>query len=608
MRTPSAFTADQTHGRHLELVLLATTDLHAHLRPFNYYTDSEGDHPGLSRIATLVERQRALHPNCLLFDNGDTLQGTPLGDVAVEAPMPGPHPMIAAMNALGYDAATVGNHDFNYGLAFLHQAIASADHPVVLANATLADGTALLPRSVILDRAFRDADGQAAQLRIGVIGLAPPQITKWEASLLKGRVETRPIVATAKAEASLLRQAGADLVIALCHSGEGPSVDADDLENALLPLAASGAVDAIVAGHTHRQLPRDGIAFACPVVQPGFFGSHLGQITLTLRDSSEGWQVVGAHTMLHPATGHDVPASPALMRLSELAHDATMAHARRHIGTTEAPLETFFALAGDSPTLALVAEAGRAHAVRALEDHPLAHLPILSAAAPFKAGGRGGPGAYTDIPAGPLSLRNAADLYPFPNALHVLRASGADLRDWLERVASAFNRIDPGTNGQALLDPGFSGYNFDVLFGLSYRFDLSAPARYSADGEQGFPGPGRVRALSHQGRPLSDDDAFLVVTNSYRAAGGGHFMAPPRCDTVLAETISVREVVTRHIIGSSPLRPKAQPTWGFEPMGRTEVIYETGPGAVTHTERMDALGLAPVGPANGGFFRFTLRL
>ncbi|WP_370251955.1 bifunctional 2',3'-cyclic-nucleotide 2'-phosphodiesterase/3'-nucleotidase [Nioella sp.] len=608
MRTPSAFTADQTHGRHLELVLLATTDLHAHLRPFNYYTDSEGDHPGLSRIATLVERQRALHPNCLLFDNGDTLQGTPLGDVAVEAPTPGPHPMIAAMNALGYDAATVGNHDFNYGLAFLHQAVATADHPVVLANVTLADGTALLPRSVILDRAFRDADGQAAQLRIGVIGLAPPQITKWDASLLKGRVETSPIVATAKAEATPLRQAGADLVIALCHSGEGPSVDADDLENALLPLAASGAVDAIVAGHTHRHLPRDGIAFACPVVQPGFFGSHLGQITLTLRDSSEGWQVVGAHTMLHPATGPDAPASPALMRLSEQAHEATIAHARRQIGITEAPLETFFALAGDSPTLALVAEAGRAHAVRALKDHPLAQLPILSAAAPFKAGGRGGPGAYTDIPAGPLSLRNAADLYPFPNALHVLRASGADLRDWLERVASAFNRIDPGSNGQTLLDPGFSGYNFDVLFGLSYRFDLSAPARYSADGEQSIPGPGRVRALSHQGRPLSDDDAFLVVTNSYRAAGGGHFMAPPRCDTVLAETISVREVVTRHIIGSSPLRPKAQPTWGFEPMGRTEVLYETGPGAVTHTERMDALGLAPVGPADGGFFRFTLRL
>ncbi len=596
----------------MRLVVLATTDLHANLRPYNYYLDGEAGDPCLARIATLVDRLRAAEPNCLLFDNGDTLQGTPLGDVAQERGLTAPHPMIAAMNHMGYDAATVGNHDFNYGLPFLEASVESAEFPVVLANVDRAHGTSLLPRSVILNRELHATDGGTEILCIGVVGLTPPQITKWDNTLLSGKVQTRPIVETARTEAKALRKAGADLVIALCHSGQGPDQDAPDLENALLPLAASDAMDAIVAGHTHRVFPDGsdkGLIHGVPVVQPGFFGSHLGQITLDLiyRD---GWQIRDAFSCVHPVLPKEgpVPASPAILSQSEDSHEQTLVHTRRPIGETLAPLETYFALAGDSPTLAFMAEATLTHASRALEGHPLNGLPLLSAVAPFKGGGRGGPGYYTDIPVGPLTIRNAADLYAFPNTLQVLRVTGADLTDWLERSASAFLQITPGAQGQALLDPGFSSYNFDVLFGLHYSINVSQPARYSADGEQVFPGPGRIRDLRYKGRDVARGDEFLVVTNSYRAAGGGHHPAAARGETVLQSPLAVRKLLADHIGDTAPIRPSAQPTWRFTPLGGTDVTYETGPGAVAHSNRAAALGLRPLGPAPNGFYRFGMTL
>lgn len=587
--------------------MLATTDLHATLRPYNYYLDTAGNDPGLASVATLVRKLRADCPNCLLFDNGDTLQGSPLGDLAAEGGLKAPHPMIAAMNALGYDAATVGNHDFNYGLDYLHRMLADATYPVVLANLDRADGESLLPRSAMLDRVFEGAEGGRHRLRIGVLGLTPPQVAKWDAALLSGQVRARPIVESARVEAARLRERGADLVIALCHSGLGPEADAPDLENAVLPLAAGKAVDGIVAGHTHKTLPapeQPGKIHGIPVVQPGFLGSHLGQIRFRLVHDGR-WRVTAGEARLHPV---EISPDPALKALSKSSHTATLAHVRRPIGTTDAPLETYFSLAGGCPSLALVAEATRSAARRALENHSLSHLPLLAAAAPFKAGGRGGPGYYTDIPAGPLSIRHAADLYAYPNSLHVLRVTGADLRDWLERSASAYRRITPGGERQSLLDRAFSGYNFDVIHGVTYSIDVTAPARYSADGEQAFDGPGRIRDLCHDARPVGPDDAFLVVTNSYRAAGGGHFPAPARCETVLARPIAVREVLTEHIATASPLSPRACCTWRFAPVPGTSVIYETGPGALRHSARIAALGLEPCGETPDGFQRFLLPL
>lgn len=610
--------ANSSNGPKLRLTLLATTDLHANIRPYNYYLDQAVDDVGLARVATLVDRIRADTPNCLLFDNGDTLQGTPLGDYAAKERIADgrPHPMIAAMNAMGYDAATLGNHDFDYGLEFLTGAVEGAEFPVVLANVSRSDGTAFLSPATILTRNCQDDDGNWHCLRIGVIGLTPPQITQWNAPLLDCALTTHGIVASARKAMENLREQGVDLVVALCHSGIGPKTNHDKLENAIVPLARIAGIDAIVAGHSHSLFPA-GTAkdnqkpFGIPVVQPGFFGSHLGMIALDIERRGNEWGVVdsSAHNIPIVANGGDpVISNDRVLQVSAADHMATLGFIRRRIGASEKPLHSYFSLITNSALIGLIADAQRVCAQDVLADHPLRDLPLLSVAAPFKAGGRNGAKNFTDIPAGGLSIRNIADLYIYPNAMQILRVSGADIADWLERAACAYNQITPGQQGQLLLDHSFASYNFDVMIGLTYVIDPSQPARYSADGEDQFAGPGRIRNLCYQGQPVQAEDMFLVATNSYRASGGGHFGAAARSPVVLDPHMSVQDILIRHVAAQSPLTPKPTGTWRFATLPGTNVIVETGPGALALKPELQALGLTPAGYGPNGFARFEMDL
>jgi len=611
--------AKVNEGAVVQLTVLATTDLHASIQPYNYYLDQRVDGAGLACIATLVDRIRATVPNCLLFDNGDTLQGTPLGDYAAKERLADgrPHPMIAAMNVLGYDAATLGNHDFNYGLEFLTRSLEAAAFPVVLANVSRSDGSVFLPPTVILQRNLHDTAGAWHRLSIGVVGLVPPQIATWDKQILAGALTTGPIVETATRSARDLRQQGADIVIGLCHSGLGVHDDHPDLENAIYPLAERAGLDAIVAGHSHEVVPPTGavgnaaMPAAVPVVQPGSYGSHLGQITLTLRASDSGWQVEDSAARTLPVmgeTGDPVPASDRISRVTATDHVATLGYIRRHIGESTRPLTSYFAQVSNIAAIALIAEAQRAAADQALAGHPLADLPLLSAAAPFKAGGRGGARNYTDIAAGPLSIRNIADLYIYPNRLQILSATGADIAAWLERSACAFHQITPGSSGQRLIDHRFASYNFDVMTGLNYVIDPTRPARFSPGGEDRFETPGRIRDLSYQGRPVDPADRFLVATNSYRAAGGGHFDAPPRCELVMDTHQSVQDLLVSHIAAHVPITPEPLATWHFADLSGTSVMVETGRGARMQDADVARLGLSPAGYSPEGFACFAMEL
>src|SRR6202046_4033237 len=222
------------HGRELEmgpalasskprlrLRLLGLTDLHANLYPYDYYRDCSDNSVGLARAASLVAEARKEAPNCLLFDDGDILQGTPLGDLAAEAIAADPsasHPVIAAMNTLDYAVATLGNHDFNYGLEALERAYAQARFPIVCCNVRKSDGSPWLPPSIVIDRALVDESGTVQRLKLGVIGVAPPQIAQWDEAHVRGRLTTVDIVEAVRAELGELRPR-VDLIVVLCHSG-----------------------------------------------------------------------------------------------------------------------------------------------------------------------------------------------------------------------------------------------------------------------------------------------------------------------------------------------------------------------------------------------------
>lgn len=635
--------ADARSGQEVSLRLrvLATTDLHAHLFSYNYYANRPDHAVGLARLAAPILKSRTECPNTLLFDNGDTFQGAPLGDAALSDLMPTAraHPMIAAMNGLGYDAATLGNHDFDYGIEALERVIAAARYPIVLANVFRAGGGGpLAAPHVILERVMIDSHGALRALRIGVTGATPPQTMKWGHAHLAGRLEIEPIQPAIAREVARMRAAGVDLVVVLAHSGLGNDCAAAGDENVARALTGIPGIDAVIAGHTHRAFPPPGPpVMACSgaaLVQPGFFGSHLGQIDLDLRPRTPAlaanprpgdWRVSAAQSELLSAEDAGAEDRRALrQRLYHLpafraemarGHRLTRAYSARPLGRSTVALETFFSLLAPCAATQLIADAQRAAVMPIIAANPaLAGLTLLSCTTPFKAGGRGGPEAYTDVPPGALMLRHAADLYPYSNGLALVRAKGVQIRDWLERAASAFRQITPGGEGaqgpQALLDHDFASYNFDRMDGLSYRIDLSQPARTNAEGDEIRPGPGRIRDLCREGGgPVGDDEDFLVITNSYRAAGGGHFPAAAQCETIYLSSYPVRDVIAGHIAamrGALCLAPK--PGFSFVPLGGALVAYETGTAAAGHGARAEALGLVPDGIGGRGFARYLLRL
>lgn len=616
------------------LRVLATSDLHGHILPWDDLSDQPAPDRGLAALASLIAAARAEVPGSLLLDNGDFLNGSPLSDhVAETHGVRGAacHPMIAAMNRLGYDAATLGNHEFSNGLDLLGHALAQAEFPLIATNldrlaASGGRKRAFAPRHALVRRTLHDAAGARHCVTIGILGFLPPQTIQWERRHLAGRVAARGILSAARAALPRLRRAGADLVIALSHSGLGGEARNEEAENISCALAALEGIDAVIAGHTHQVFPNPANDSALspaeprlgpskPMVMPGFYGSHLGVIDLTLAQDGAGWRVAAHEVSLRPvsrrvgSSGRVEPLAAVDPDVAAVSAQDTAAMRRRAAepaGETAIPLHSYFALIGHSPVQSLLAEAQAHNMHDLLQGHPEAGLPMLVSVAPFKAGGRGGPANYTDIPCGHLTARNIADLYIHPNSPVALRVTGADLAMWLERSVSLFRQILPGARDACLINPDFPAYNFEMIHGLTYRVDLSQPARFDCLGQIARPGATRICGLSFNGRPIDPTQTFVLVTNSYRASGGAGFAATDPPDVVMEESRPLRRILRDHIVRQGRIAPHSRPGWGFCPMPGTTVVFDTGPGAAAHASAID--GLEPVGLQPTGFLRFRLSL
>jgi 2',3'-cyclic-nucleotide 2'-phosphodiesterase/3'-nucleotidase len=619
------------------LRIMETTDVHVHVFPYDYYADAPLDTVGLARTAALVEAVRAEAGNALLLDNGDFLQGNPMGDyMAYERGLEdgAVHPVIAAMNALGVEASTLGNHEFNYGLPFLQAAMAGAAFPFVSANVVTRRGPeptadeTLVPATLILERTLTDGAGAEHPIRVGLIGFCPPQIVEWDRQHLEGRVETRDIVEAARAWVPRLRAEGADIVVALCHSGVGAAAHEPGMENAAVPLAGVEGIDVLLTGHAHLVLPGpdyegaegvdavEGRIGGKPAVMAGFWGSHMGLVDLLLERDGEGWRVVSAECEARPIylRGEDgaitptVESVPEVLAAAEEEHEATLDYVRRPVGETAAALHSYFALVADDPSVQIVSIAQGWYVTQQLAGTPHEGLPVLSAAAPFKAGGRGGPEYYTDVPVGPVAIRNVADLYLYPNTVRAVRITGAQVKDWLERSAGIFNQIAPGGQDQVLLNPDFPSYNFDVIDGVTYRIDLTQPARFDAEGALADADAHRIVDLAHQGQPVDPAAEFVVATNNYRAEGGGNFAGADGSTVVFEAPDTNRDVLVRYILEQGTIDPAADGNWGFVPLPGTTVLFDTGPLATAYLDAVPGLAIEPAGEGPDGFARFRIAL
>jgi 2',3'-cyclic-nucleotide 2'-phosphodiesterase/3'-nucleotidase len=616
-------------GTTVQLTVLETTDLHANVVGYDYYKLSPEPSHGFDRTATLIHQARKEFANTLLLDNGDTIQGNALADYqALVKPLSCNETLgiYKVMNALKYDGAGIGNHEFNYGLAYLNQVTGSRFQvkgveqprrcagpafPMVLANVYSAKtGKPLFSPYAIIDKQVSavGADGKPVQatVRVGIIGFTPPTIMSWDKRYLEGRVHTEGVREAAEKYIPEMRRKGADLVIAIAHGGLDASPYSPSMENAGWYLAQVPGVDAMLLGHSHQLFPNPkstvpqfnlpgvdkakGLVHGVPTVMANLWGKHLGVIGLHLKHDGKRWRVEKDKTFVEARAAQTgdkayVEADPAVLALVKEEHEATIRYVKTPVGSTDFRMSSYFADVGDVSAIQVVNQAQADYVAKYVAANLPQYkgLPVLSVSAPFKSG-VAGPGDYTDVQPGDLALNNAADLYLYPNALYAVKVNGAQLKAWLEKSATRFNTIDPTkTEAQQLVNGAVPSYNFDTITShdVAYEIDVTR-----APGE-------RIRNLSWRGKPVAAEQEFLVATNNYRASGGGNFPGLDGSRTVIASPDNNRDILIAYVREAKQLTRAANGSarsWKFAAVKTAgPVVFPSAPGlaALAHEAGLD---------------------
>jgi 2',3'-cyclic-nucleotide 2'-phosphodiesterase (5'-nucleotidase family) len=530
---PSAIRAQ---GIPVDLVVAATTDVHGRLRAWDYFADSSESTRGLARLATAVDSLRHAHPGrVILLDGGDLLQGNPMTYVASRTPAM-PHPVMAAMNAMQYDAAAVGNHEFNYGVPFLEQSVAQARFPFLAANARRPDGSRAFPAFVIIER---------AGVKVGIVGATNPGANIWDRGNLRGRLTVSDIAPAVRTAVDSARAAGAEFVVAVLHTGIGgpPSFDTAGVgnENVAGDVARQvPGIDLIIYGHSHREVA-DTTINGVMLMQPRQWAGSLAVATVRLQNRGASWSVIEKRGQLVRARGLD--ESPAVVQAVSAQHDAARAATNRAIGTTGAAWRSDSARTHDTPLVDFVLDVER----RVFGAD-------LASTSAFDLGATLGPQTIT--------VAQLARLYPYENTLQLVKISGATLRAYLEQSARYFV-VRPGAEPAVTIDPDIPGYNFDIVGGAEYVMDLSRPM-----GE-------RITTLRVLGRAVAPTDSFTLAVNNYRAGGGGGYGmlrgAPVLRDTqVEIRDLLIAEIERRGRIAQADFTDRH---WRIEPAAYAAAAY-----------------------------------
>ncbi|MGW7362792.1 bifunctional metallophosphatase/5'-nucleotidase [Streptomyces sp. NPDC054841] len=559
----------EAHGRsagrkRYSFTVMGTTDLHGNVFNWDYFTDKEFDDKnhndvGLAKISTLVNQVRAEKGRCntLLIDAGDTIQGTQLSyyyaKVDPITARRGPvHPMAQAMNAIGYDAAALGNHEFNYGIPVLRKFEEQCDFPLLGANAL--DAKTLRPAFPPYSmHRIRTPFGR--DVRVAVLGLTNPGIAIWDKANVSGRMVFPGLEEQAAKWVPKLRSMGADVVIVSAHSGSsGTSSYGDQLpyvENAAGLVAEQvPGIDAILVGHAHTEIAEYFVTNKqtgkqVVLSEPLKWGQRLTLFDFDLAWEKGRWTVekVAAKVLNSNTAAED----PKIAGLLGDEHKKVVAYVNQVIGTSTTAMATAEAPWKDEPIIDLINHVQAETVKAALAGGQYAALPVLSQASCFS--------RTAAIPAGQVTIREAAGLYPFENTLEARLMTGAQLKDYLEYSARYYVQTPAGapvdtaklTNADSIPD-----YNYDAVSGLTYEIDIAKPAG------------SRIVNLSFEGKPLDPAAQFVLAVNNYRASGGGAFPHVAKAQQLWANSDEIRNTIIQWVQAKGTVDPAAFATVGWK--------------------------------------------
>ena len=545
-------------AEHVKLTVFATTDLHGNLLPLDYYTDQPANR-GLAKIATLIRAARAANPNNLLIDCGDTIQGTPLeyvyqtfvrtGDLPLHLAFPGEpfahDPMMLAMNALGYEAMVVGNHEFNFGLNNLDRARADARFPWLSANAQLSAAAHTKP----FDRYLLKTVGG---VKVAVIGITTPSVPSWEKPENYARYRFERARAAVEETLADLRALPVDkqpdLVLVAAHLGLGPepgkNSGAYDLpgENQIREIAAGvPGIDAIVFGHTHQEVAQMRINGVL-LVQPRNWGMSLAQLDFEMESKpGGGWSVAEKSSRVIKVTDETAP-DPEILRIGRPYHEI----AERYLNTEVARSDS--ALDGK---LARVEDSALVDAIQIVELHyAQADVSFASMFNP-----------RTTVPKGPVTVRQIASLYLYENELYAIEGDGKMVKDALENSARYFVSCAGETCERGpLINTRVIGYNFDMAQGVSYEIDLTQP-----EGR-------RIHNLTWKGKPLAPDQKLRIAINNYRAGGAAGYSMFKNAKIVWRSPEDVRQLIIDYFSERGTLPDRPDGNWRVVPPQASETL------------------------------------
>ncbi|MCS0603924.1 5'-nucleotidase C-terminal domain-containing protein [Streptomyces sp. LP11] len=544
------------HVKRHSLTVMGTTDLHGHVFNWDYfkdaeYTDPAGNATGLARISTLVNQVRAEkgRRNTLLLDAGDTIQGTPLtyyyAKVDPITAKGGPvHPMAQAMNAIGYDAAALGNHEFNYGIETLRTFEDQLDFPLLGANAV--DAKTLRPAFPPYFVKTFHVPG-ARPVKVGVLGLTNPGIAIWDKAYVQGKLKFEGLEEQAAKWVPRLRALGADVVVVSAHSGtSGTSSYGDQVpyvENAAANVARQvPGIDAILVGHAHVEIPElkvvnEKTGKTVVLSEPLCYAERLTLFDIELVYKRGRWEVESVSASLR--NSNSVADDPKITRLLKDEHAKVVAYVNQVVGRATETLTTVEARYKDAPIIDLITKVQEDVVKAALAGTEYASLPVLAQASPFS--------RTSQIPAGDVTIRDLSSLYVYDNTLVAKLMTGAQVRAYLEYSAGYFTQTAAGApvDVDKLTNAGDRpDYNYDYVSGLSYDIDIAQPAG------------SRIRNLTRGGAPLDDAAQFVFAVNNYRANGGGAFPGVATAKELWSESTEIRTRIAEWVTAKGVLDPK----------------------------------------------------